>query len=320
MSFHRTRLSSLADPGSCALISYTPKCGGGFGLHILGNQLGTTEELKTAMDQTIRTPEAFVFADESEYRIPWPKETEARRVKYIYAVGMVVIEGRGLLDELHTELSDLRDEVAHDPSIRNHDERLRISKYGWHLTQDQISTALRLWTFMGQSTGIKYHYRYLESIEKIEGSKLSRVYAVLYASITRDICRRYSDNWKVNFAFEQLTDLNSKFQKLVEFCVNPMRQFRANPPIVHVVSKGESDLSSVVDYMILGISRLVGQNAIACLATPSCGGHCRESLFAKVGAFLGHVDSDSFNFRNFEYIRSSLSSVHKIRLHTGVLS
>lgn len=272
------------------------------------------------MNQTKNASEAFVFADESEYEIPWPKGTEARRVKYIYAVGMVVIESRNVLDELQLQLSALRDEVAHDLSIRNHDERHRIKDHGWHLTQDQLSTALRLWTFMGQSTGIKYHYRYFESIEKIEGNKLSRAYAVLYASTVKDIGRRYADNWKLDFAFEQLTDLNSKFQQLVDFCIKPIVGLRTNSPTVRTVSKGETDLSSVADYMILGISRLIGQNEIACLATPNCGGHCRENLLSKSGPLMGHVVSKNSSFRNFEYIRSSLSSAHRIRLHTGVLS
>lgn len=264
--------------------------------------------------------EVFIFADESEYKIPWKDANHNRHVSYIYSVGAVAIEGRKLLDGLNDKLNELREEIIHDPSISNHEERERLKSSGWHLTEDQISTSAPLWQFMGQSLGIKYHYRYLESLEKIEGSKLSRVYAVLYASAVKDIVRRYIDNWQIHLTFEQLTDLNSKFERLVEFCVDPIKEFANRPPSVRIVSKGESDLSSVADYMILGTSRLIGQNEVQCEATPKCGGHCREHLFARTGPLLGHVDSANFHFRNFENVRSNLSSAHRIRLHTGVLS
>lgn len=262
----------------------------------------------------------FSFADESEYQIPWKNKGGTRRIGYIYAVGAVVVEGEDLLNSMLTKLSELREEVSHDRSIANHAERSRLKLTGWHLTEDQISTAVPLWQFMGRSVGIKYHYRYIESEQKVDGSKLSRVYAVLHAALVRDLVRRYGHDSEVHFTFEEYTDLNPRFKRLVQYCTERSMQWEGQMPTVEVVSKGASDLSAVADYMILGMSRLIGQNEIDCEKDANCGGQCRANLFNMTGPVAGHVDSRSANFRNFENIRTSISSAHRIRLHTGVLS
>lgn len=272
------------------------------------------------MAVTLNLPQVYSFADESEYKIPWKEGKGDRRIRYIYAVGAVVVEGDESLSGLLEKLSDLRQEAIHDPSIRNHEESARLKSSGWHLTEDQISTAVPLWQFMGSSTGFKYHYRFVESLQKIDGAKLSRVYAVLHATIVRDLVRRYRYNPAIEFAFEEFTDLNSKFKRLVEFCAQPVEELEGKMPRTKVVRKGESDLSSVADYMILGISRLIGQNEIECEKSVGCDGHCRTSLFEWSGRTLGHLDSTNLHFRNFESIRGSTSSLYRTRLHTGVLS
>lgn len=272
------------------------------------------------MDGPQHLPKVFVYADESEYEIPWKKGDGPRHIAYIYAVGAVVVEGEDSHVELLSRLNLLREEVANDRSIANHDERLRLEKSGWHLTEDQLSTAIPLWRFMGQSVGIKYHYRYIEMLEKIDGAKLSRVYAVLHATLVKDLVRRYSRDCAIEFGFEEYTDLNSKFARLVQFCVNQDDGWEGRLPTVRTLSKGESDLSSVADYMILGISRLIGQNERDCAGVDECSGQCRSTLFASGGPVLGHVSPENANFRNFENIRTSISSINQVRLHTGVLS
>lgn len=272
------------------------------------------------MDGSEHLPKVFVYADESEYEIPWKKGDSARRIAYIYAVGAAVVEGEESHADLLSKLNLLREEVANDRSISNHDERLRLELTGWHLTEDQISTAIPLWRSMGHAVGIKYHYRYIEALEKIDGAKLSRVYAVLHAALVKDIVRRYSRNYAIEFGFEEYTDLNSKFVRLVQFCVNQDDSWDGRLPTVKILSKGESDLLSVADYMILGISRLIGQNELDCAGDGDCSGQCRGSLFASGGPALGHVSPKNANFRNFENIRTSLSSINRVRLHTGVLS
>ncbi|MFJ6028789.1 hypothetical protein ACIQCN_15115 [Pseudarthrobacter sp. NPDC092424] len=271
------------------------------------------------MEMSQHLPQVFVYADESEYKIPWKKE-EARRISYVYAVGAVVVEGEDSLADLDAKLKELREEVVNDRSITNHEERFRLEESGWHLTEDQLSTAFPLWRFMGQSVGIKYHYRYVETLEKVDGPKLSRVYAVLHAALAKDLVRRYAEDYVVEFNFEEYTDLNSPFERLIQFCVDQSDGWDIQAPTVNVVKKGQSDLSSIADYMILGISRLIGQNEIACGAVFDCSGQCRGTLFNSAGPVLGHVISKSSEFRNFEYIRASISSISRVRLHTGVLS
>jgi hypothetical protein len=262
----------------------------------------------------------FVYADESEYAIPWKKACSPKRISYVYAVGAAVVEGKESHDELRSKLILLREEVANDRSIANHDERFRLASSGWHLTEDQVTTANPLWRFMGQSVGIKYHYRYVEMLEKIEGVKLRRAYAVLHAALVRDLVGRYSRDYAIKFNFEEYTGLNSRFESIVRFCVNQNDDWDGPLPTVGILSKGQSDLSSVADYMVLGISRLVGQNEIDCAGDDSCSGQCRGTLFASSGPALGHVSPTDANFRNFENIRTSLSSINQVRLHTGVLS
>jgi hypothetical protein len=256
---------------------------------------------------------------ESEYEVPWTNGKGAGRTRYIYAVGAVVVEDEASLELILAKLAELRVEVSHDPSIRNHTESKRLRASGWHLTEDQISTSSPLWQFMGQSLGIKYHYRYVERVEKIDGSKLSRIYAILHASVVRDLVRRYQDA-AIEFAFEEFTGLNSKFNDLVNFCASSVDELDDCPPTVKVVAKGESDLSSLADYMILGMSRLIGQNEIDCYKVGSCGGSCKRSVFDKTASVLGHVTSASFHYRNFENIRRNVSSAIKVRLHTGILT
>jgi hypothetical protein len=262
----------------------------------------------------------FVYADESEYKIPWKNNGNTRRISYIYAVGAAVVEGEKSHTEVLSKLKLLREEVANDRSIANHDEKLRLEQSGWHLTEDQISTAIPLWRFMGQSVGIKYHYRYIEMLEKVEGAKLSRAYAVLHATLVKDLVRRYSRDYAIEFGFEEYTGLNSKFAPLVQYCVNQNDSWDGPLPAVAILSKGESDLSSIADYMILGISRLIGQNELDCAGADECSGQCRGTLFASGGPALGHVSSKDASFRNFENIRTSISSINQVRLHTGVLS
>lgn len=264
----------------------------------------------------------FSFADESEYEIPWENENEdeARRVRYIYAVGAVVVEGEDSLDSMRTALTELREEVSHDRSIANHRERFRVRDAGWHLTEDQITTAAPLWRFMGGSVGIKYHYRFIEAEQKVDGSKLSRVYAVLHAALVRDLVRRYEHGSEIEFTFEEYTGLNSRFARLVRHCSERGERWQGQAPTVAVVSKGSSDLMAVADYMLLGMSRLLGQNEINCEKKKSCSGRCRATLFSKTGPVAGHVKPGNASFRNFENIRTSISSAHRIRLHTGVLS
>lgn len=272
------------------------------------------------MENARSLPQVFSFADESEYKIPWPEGRGARHIRYVYAVGAVVVESEDLHSDVLRKLRELREEATHDPSIRNHDERQRLKQSGWHLTEDQLTTSAPLWQFMGHSIGIKYHYRYTESFQKIDGAKLSRVYAVLHATIVRDLVRRYKYNPSIEFTFEQFTDLNSKFAALVNFCSAPVEELDGKHPGVKVVAKGDSDLSAVADYMILGISRLIAQNEIECEKSKSCGGQCRAELFDAVAPTLAHLDSKNAHFRNFENIRTNLSSIYKIRLHTAVLS
>lgn len=272
------------------------------------------------MGVALKLPRIFSFADESEYKIPWKEGKGDRRISYIYAVGAVVVEGDQSLASLLDKLSDLREEAVHDPSIRHHEESARLESNGWHLTEDQISTSVPLWQFMGNSNDFKYHYRFFESLQKIDGTKLSRVYAVLHATIVRDLVRRYRFNPSIEFSFEEFTDLNSKFEQLVAFCAEPVEELEGRMPSAKVVHKGESDISAVADYMILGISRLIGQNEIECERSAGCEGHCRTSLFKRSGSTLGHLDSTNYHFRNFESIRGSISSLYRTRLHTGVLS
>lgn len=271
------------------------------------------------MNASTDAESVFVYVDESEYAIPW-KGRGRQRISYIYAVGAAVVEGEESHTELLSKLRLLREEVANDRSIANHDERLRIASTGWHLAEDQITTATPLWRFMGQAVGIKYHYRYVEMLEKIEGTKLSRAYAVLHATLVHDLMRRYSRDYDLNFRFEEYTGLNSRFAPIVQYCVNRDESWHRPVPAVGILSKGELELSSVVDYMVLGISRLVGQNEIDCVDDEHCSGQCRGKLFATSGPTLGHVRPKDANFRNFENIRASLSSINQIRLHTGVLS
>jgi hypothetical protein len=261
----------------------------------------------------------FIYVDESEYAIPWKGEG-SRRISYVYAVGAAVVEGEASHADLLFNLGLLREEVANDRSIANHDERLRMKSAGWHLAEDQVTTATPLWRFMGQAVGIKYHYRYVEMLEKIEGAKLSRVYAVLHAALVNDLVRRYSRNYHLDFRFEEYTDLNSRFSQIVQYCVDRDESWEGLMPGIQILSKGDCDLSSVADYMILGISRLVGQNEIDCAQEEACSGKCRTKLFGPSGATLGHVSSKNAHFRNFENIRSSLSSINRVRLHTGVLA
>jgi hypothetical protein len=279
----------------------------------------TNEELLSAVESSTDTESVFVYVDESEYAIPW-KGRRSRRISYIYAVGAAVVEGEESQAELLSKLALLREEVANDRSIANHDERFRLASSGWHLTEDQVTTANPLWRLMGQAVGIKYHYRYVEMLEKIEGAKLSRAYAVLHATLVNDLVRRYSRDYDLNFRFEEYTGLNSRFASIVQYCVSRDESWHRPLPAVEILSKGESDMSSVADYMVLGISRLVGQNEIDCADDEQCSGQCRRTLFATSGPTLGHVSPKNANFRNFENIRASLSSINQVRLHTGVLS
>jgi hypothetical protein len=261
----------------------------------------------------------FTFADESEFEVPWKSMKESSGFKYLYSVGAVVVEEEDSLSKLEGLLAELRTATAHDPSIRNHPESDRLRAEGWHLTEDQISTSVPLWNFMGQTLGAKYHYRYISMSTKVSGDRLSSVYAILHAKLVRDLMLRYRTT-EIHFAFEQFTDLNPKFSKIVAFTENSLDTRLAYAPVVTVMTKGESNLLALADYMILGMSRLFGANEIACSKDPSCDGRCRTNIFDPQSTLLGHMDSSSMHFRNYENIRRSVSSAEPVRLHTGLFT
>lgn len=271
-----------------------------------------------------------IFLDESEYKVVRSDvQTGDEVTAHIYAIGAAVVEMGSDLPKIEEALAEIRDSLSSSPGMQGRTDGARIKEAGWHLSEDLPEFSVPLWHKIGQELGVKYHYRYFESPLKVRGEFHARIFAVLYSHLAIDLFRRYVGS-ELHFRFEQYTALNSHFEDLAVWSANRAEllmhhRYRDDTveielPEVSVVQKGEYSISSLVDYMTLGVSRLLSANILACSLDPACAGQCKKSVFADVRDGIGHLSSGDRHVRDFLNLSEGLSSAVAVRLHPGVLA